>query len=157
MAITRTVSRETNAEAHQPPGLTAVRPGVPTAPLTTSIISSDLCILGQQVTIISKGALQVDGELQADLHCAEIVVGPRAKVEGTVVGRKVSIEGEVIGVVRGVEVELKPTARVDGEIYHQSLAIAAGSYFEGKARRPQDTQELLPVLDRAAHDKRNAA
>jgi cytoskeletal protein CcmA (bactofilin family) len=134
-----------------------MRPVAP-GPLTTSVISNDLCILGTQVTIITKGALQVDGELQADLHGIEIVIGKNGRVEGTVVGQKVSIEGEVVGVVRGLDVELKDTAKVDGEIYHQTLAIAAGSYFEGKARRPKDSQELMPILDRAAHEaKRTAA
>jgi len=159
MALGRSFTREGNGtETRQAPAAASLRPVAPGTPLTTSVISNDLCILGTQVTIITKGALQVDGELQADLHGIEIVIGKNGKVEGTVVGQKVSIEGEVVGVVRGLDVELKNTARVDGEIYHQSLAIAAGSYFEGKARRPKDTQELMPILDRAAHDaKRSAA
>jgi cytoskeletal protein CcmA (bactofilin family) len=159
MALGRSFTRDSNgAEPRQSPPPAPLRPAAPGTPLTTSVISNDLCILGTQVTIITKGALQVDGELQADLHGIEIVIGKNGRVEGTVVGQKVSIEGEVIGVVRGLDVELKDTAKVDGEIYHQTLAIAAGSYFEGKARRPKDTQELMPTLDRAAHDaKRTAA
>ncbi len=160
MALGRTFSREPNGAEPRPPSLAsaAMRPVAPQGPLTTSVISNDLCILGTQVTIITKGALQVDGELQADLHGIEIVIGKNGRVEGTVVGQKVSIEGEVVGVVRGLDVELKDTAKVDGEIYHQTLAIAAGSYFEGKARRPKDTQELMPTLDRATHEaKRTAA
>lgn len=160
MALGRTFSREPNGAEPRPPSpaSSAMRPVAPQGPLTTSVISNDLCILGTQVTIITKGALQVDGELQADLHGIEIVIGKNGRVEGTVVGQKVSIEGEVVGVVRGLDVELKDTAKVDGEIYHQTLAIAAGSYFEGKARRPKDTQELMPTLDRATHEaKRTAA
>ena len=157
MALGRTFTREPNGAEPRPPSPAPMRPVAP-GPLTTSVISNDLCILGTQVTIITKGALQVDGELQADLHGIEIVIGKNGRVEGTVVGQKVSIEGEVVGVVRGIDVELKDTAKVDGEIYHQTLAIAAGSYFEGKARRPKDAQELMPTLDRAAHEaKRTSA
>jgi cytoskeletal protein CcmA (bactofilin family) len=131
------------------PALTAVPP-LPSA-AHTSIIGSDLTIVGQQITIITKGCLRVDGEVCADLHGAEIIIGESGKVTGTVVGEKVSVRGEVNGAVRGVRVELQSKARVQGEVHHQTLAIAEGAHFDGRVRRPQDREELLPVLDPAAH------
>lgn len=120
----------------------------------TSIISSDLSIVGQQITIITKGSLQVDGEVCADVHGKEIIIGETGKVTGTVVGERVCVKGEVNGAVRGVKVELQSKARVQGEVHHQTLAIAEGAHFDGRVRRPQDTKELMPILDPTAHSQR---
>jgi cytoskeletal protein CcmA (bactofilin family) len=131
------------------------RPALAAVPATASnhmsIISSDLTIVGQQITIITKGSLQVDGEVCADVHGNEIVIGESGKVTGTVVGERVTVRGEVSGAVRGLKVELQAKSRVEGEIHHQSLAIAEGAHFDGRVRRPQDSKELMPVLDPAAH------
>ena len=158
MAITRTFLREpSRAEAVRPPAPTPPRAAASDATLTTSVISNDLAILGQGVTILTKGALQVDGQLQANVHGVQIVIGQKGQVEGTLVAESVSIEGEVMGTIRALRVELAPTAKVEGEIHHQVLVVAEGATFEGRVQRPQDRQELMPVLDRAAHESRGAA
>ena len=158
MAITRTFLREpSRAEAVRPPAPTPPRAAASDTTLTTSVISNDLAILGQGVTILTKGALQVDGQLQANVHGVQIVIGQKGQVEGTLVAESVSIEGEVMGTIRALRVELAPTAKVEGEIHHQVLVVAEGSTFEGRVQRPQDRQELMPVLDRAAHESCGAA
>jgi cytoskeletal protein CcmA (bactofilin family) len=157
MAINRTFSRETSrAEAVQPPATSPICPPTSETTLTTSVISNDLAILGQGVTILTKGALQVDGQLQANVHGVEILIGQKGQVEGTLVAESVCIEGEVNGTIRALRVELTPTAKVEGEIHHQVLVVAEGSTFEGSVRRPKDRQELMPVLDRAAHESSRA-
>lgn len=112
-----------------------------------SVIGSDLTILGRDITIISKGTLQIDGEVQGNLHGKEIIVGDNAKVSGTVTAESVIVQGHVKGIVKGQKVALKGHALVDGEIHHQMLSIEEGATFEGRVRRPKDVAELTPTLD----------
>lgn len=112
-----------------------------------SLISRDLTIVGQQLTIITKGVLQVDGNIQGDLRGQEIIIGDHGRVTGTIAAEKVQVRGAVSGAIRGQSVMLHPTARVDGDIHHQTLSIAEGASFDGNVRRPKDLAELTPELD----------
>jgi cytoskeletal protein CcmA (bactofilin family) len=48
------------------------------------------------------------------------------------------VRGRVVGSVRGLRVTLQAQSHVEGDIFHQSLAIEQGAYFEGKSRRSDD-------------------
>jgi cytoskeletal protein CcmA (bactofilin family) len=110
----------------------AARPGERTAP---SVIGSDLTIIGN---LISKGEVEVDGEVQGDLHGTHIVVGEKATITGGIVGDEIVVRGHVMGSVRGKKVILQSSSHVEGDIYHQTLAIEQGAFFEGKSRRSED-------------------
>ena len=45
------------------------------------------------------------------------------------------MRGHIVGSVRGLRVTLQAQSHVEGDIFHQSLAIEQGAYFEGKSRR----------------------
>ena len=49
-----------------------------------SVIGNDLKIIGQGLKIIGRGVLQVDGEIEGDVHAAEVIVGERGQVTGMV-------------------------------------------------------------------------
>jgi cytoskeletal protein CcmA (bactofilin family) len=57
---------------------------------------------------------------------------------GSVIAEDVVVRGRVEGSIRGLRVTLQAQSHVDGDIYHQSLAIEQGAYFEGKSRRSDD-------------------
>ena len=50
-----------------------------------------------------------------------------------------------MGSIRSKRVMLQSQSRVEGDIYHQSLAIEQGAYFEGKSRRSDDPTAGLPT------------
>lgn len=103
--------------------------------MAPSVIGADLTIMGNAV---SKGEVQVDGEIQGDIHCASLLVGENAKVTGGIVAEDVIVRGRVAGSIRGMRVTLQSSSHVEGDIYHQSLAIEQGAFFEGKSRRAED-------------------
>jgi cytoskeletal protein CcmA (bactofilin family) len=43
-----------------------------------------------------------------------------------------------MGSVRGKRVMLQSSSHVEGDIFHQALAIEQGAFFEGKSRRSDD-------------------
>jgi len=100
-----------------------------------SIIGEDLSIVGN---VTSKGEIQVDGEIQGDVHCVSLLLGEKSRVTGGVVADDVVVRGSVSGSISGMRVTLQAQSHVEGDIYHQSLSIEQGAYFEGKSRRVED-------------------
>jgi len=100
-----------------------------------TIIGEDLTITGN---VASKGEIQVDGEIQGDIHCSSLLLGDKSRVTGGVVADDVVVRGKVLGSIKGLRVTLQSQAHVEGDIHHQSLAIEQGAYFEGKSRRSDD-------------------
>jgi cytoskeletal protein CcmA (bactofilin family) len=103
--------------------------------MVPSIIGEDLKITGN---VSSKGEIQVDGEIQGDIHCGSLLLGDKATVQGSVLAEDVVVRGKVMGSIRGLRVTLQAQSHVEGDIFHQSLAIEQGAYFEGKSRRSDD-------------------
>ncbi len=100
-----------------------------------SIIGPELIISGN---LSSRGDIQVEGEVQGDIHATHVTVGERAQITGGIIADEVVVRGHVMGSIRGKRVLLQTTCHVEGDVYHQTLAIEQGAFFEGKSRRTQD-------------------
>jgi cytoskeletal protein CcmA (bactofilin family) len=66
------------------------------------------------------------------------MIGEHGRLTGGIVADMVAVRGQVMGSIRGKKVMLQSSSHVEGDIYHQSLAIEPGAYFEGKSRRCED-------------------
>lgn len=110
-------------------------PSASASKMVPSIIGEDLTITGN---VTSKGEIQVDGEIQGDIHCGSLLLGDKSQVNGSVIAEDVVVRGKVTGSIRGLRVTLQAQSHVEGDIFHQSLAIEQGAYFEGKSRRSDD-------------------
>jgi cytoskeletal protein CcmA (bactofilin family) len=123
--------------ASGPPPL-AARPivaGRPGERAAASVIGPDLTIVGN---LVSRGEVQIDGEVQGDIHGTNIVIGERARITGSVIAEEIVVRGHIMGSVRGKRVMLQSSSHVEGDVYHSSLAIEQGAFFEGKSRRSED-------------------
>ena len=107
-------------------------PGPSASKMVPSIIGEDLKITGN---VTSKGEIQVDGEIEGDIHCGSLLLGDKAQVTGGVAAEDVVVRGHIVGSIRGLRITLQAQCHVEGDIFHQSLAIEQGAYFEGKSRR----------------------
>ncbi len=116
----------------------------------TSVIGRDLTIMGEKITIVSKGTLEIDAEIQGDLGGVELVVGEHARIHGTVAAETVVVRGEVVGAVRGSQVTLQSGARVEGDIFYSTLSIEQGAVFDGRSRHSHDQKELTLSLEHHA-------
>jgi cytoskeletal protein CcmA (bactofilin family) len=112
---------------------------------TPSIIGPELQITGN---LVSRGEVQIDGEVNGDVHGSHVLVGERATITGGIVADEVVVRGHVMGSVRGKRVLLQSTSRVEGDVYHLTLAIEQGAYFEGKSRRTEDPTAGFGFPDR---------
>ena len=100
--------------------------------MVPSIIGEDLTIRGN---VISKGEIQVDGEIEGDIRCGSLLLGDKSQVTGSVAAEDVVVRGHLVGSITGLRITLQGQSHVEGDIFHQSLAIEQGAYFEGKSRR----------------------
>ncbi|HKJ61444.1 MAG TPA: polymer-forming cytoskeletal protein [Hyphomicrobiales bacterium] len=112
--------------------------------MAPSIIGEDLTVTGN---VLSKGEVQVDGQIQGDVHCSSLIVGEKAEITGGIVASDVVVRGQVMGSIRGERVTLQSSSHVEGDIFHMSLAIEQGAFFEGKSRRAEDPIASAPKID----------
>lgn len=97
-----------------------------------SIISADLSITGD---LASAGEIQIDGTVEGDIQCSVLIVGVNGSVTGEIKAETVRLHGRVTGQVRAATVFLAATARMIGDVTHESLAIEPGAFMEGHCRR----------------------
>jgi cytoskeletal protein CcmA (bactofilin family) len=97
-----------------------------------SIISADLTIKGN---MSCAGDIQIDGHVEGDVDSHSVKVGEGADMRGTITAETVRVCGTVQGEIKAATVALEKTARVTGNIVHQTLSIEAGAYFEGQCHR----------------------
>ncbi len=112
-----------------------------------SIIGNDLSIEGQSITIRCKGSLRVNGNIQADLHSRNLVVGEEAVINGSIAADQVDVLGRVNGAIYGAQVTLHSSAQVEGDIHSRSLSIENGASFDGRSRKVANAAEIAPQLE----------
>jgi cytoskeletal protein CcmA (bactofilin family) len=99
-----------------------------------TVIGNGLKIVGN---VTAEGLVEINGQIEGDLHCTSLIVSPSAQVVGSITAERVVVSGRVEGPIQGGDVVLKPRAHVVGDIHHQSLTIEKGAYFEGRAAQAQ--------------------
>jgi cytoskeletal protein CcmA (bactofilin family) len=99
----------------------------------------------QRLKIISRGILQVDGEIEDDVQAAEVIVGEQGKMTGMVAGQQVVVRGKVDGIVCGKTIALQASSEVHGDLHHMSFSIEQGALFEGRSRRAADEAVRIPA------------
>jgi cytoskeletal protein CcmA (bactofilin family) len=95
-----------------------------------TVIAKGLKIVG---SVAAEGLVEVNGQIEGELHCTSLIISRQAHVTGTIAAERVVVDGRVDGPIQGGEVILKSQAHVVGDIQHQSLAIEKGAYFEGRS------------------------
>lgn len=120
--------------ARQQPVAAPVAP--PPRPKPASLFAQGLTIRGD---IVGDVEVHLDCVVLGDVKVGKLIVGPNARIEGSVVSQAMEIHGLVIGSVTAQSVRLYGTARVDGDITHEQLAMEPGAEFQGRSlkfRRP---------------------
>ena len=110
-----------------------------------TVIGDGLKILGH---VTADGLVEVNGQIEGDLHCTSLIVSPKAQVVGSITAEQVVVNGRVEGPIQGGDVVLKSQAHVVGDIHHQSLTIEKGAYFDGRAKQAHGANGRQP--DKAA-------
>jgi cytoskeletal protein CcmA (bactofilin family) len=106
----------------------------PSDPSPQSVIDASLVITGN---LQSEHDLKVDGEVNGDVRCSQLIFGRDATINGNIVADAVVVRGKVKGVIHADQVTLQDTARVESDIFHKSLLIEEGARVNGEIRRKE--------------------
>ena len=74
----------------------------------------------------------------------KLVIEKSAKVVGSVTSEDLVIKGRIIGPVFGKKVRFGSSARVEGDTFHETIAIEDGAYYEGSIKR-HATETAIPT------------
>ena len=99
----------------------------------------DIQMLGPQAVLegnlVFKGSLFMNGHAKGTIESrsGSIVVGEDAMLHADIFVRSATINGEINGTIRATErIELRPPARVYGELNAPIVLMDSGAIFEGK-------------------------
>lgn len=104
-----------------------------------SLIAETVEITGD---IVMAGELQLEGRIKGNLRCLALVMGETGAIEGEIHAETIVIRGQVNGSIHGHTVRLEKTAIVDGDVYHESLAVEAGARLSGRFSYLSETPKL---------------
>jgi cytoskeletal protein CcmA (bactofilin family) len=97
-----------------------------------------LNIIGQGTRIngdlISNGDFRVDGAIEGSVKVGQrLVIGGTGRILGNIEADSATVAGHIKGnlTVKNV-LELKPTAKIDGDIITNKMVIEAGAQFNGR-------------------------
>src|SRR6476620_5892008 len=110
-----------------------------------TVIAKGLTIVG---SVTAEGLVEVNRQIDGELHCTSLVIARGADVNGIVVAERVVVDGKVEGPIQGGEVILKSQAHVVGDIHLQSLAIESGAFFDGRSVQIRGNGQAPEKLER---------
>ena len=97
-----------------------------------SIISFGTKIKGN---ILSGDIIHIDGSLEGNIVCEELIIGSRGHVYGQVKAKNLSIYGLLQGSAEAENVVLAKSSRIMGDIVHNTIAIEPGAFIDGHCVR----------------------
>ena len=101
-----------------------------------TVIAEGLKIVG---SVTAEGLVEVNGQIEGEVHCTSLIISHKAHVSGTVEAERVVVNGKVEGPIHGGDVILKSQAFVVGDILHRSLTIENGAHFDGRSLKASAT------------------
>ena len=101
-----------------------------------SNISENLHIIG---TVFSSGKISFNGSIKGTLESKSLYVGENGFIDGKVEADEAVILGRIKGTLKGNKVRLASSSRIEGDTYHQVIAIEDGAIYEGSIKRIKST------------------
>lgn len=102
-----------------------------------SIISFGTKIKGH---ILGGDVIHIDGHLEGNIMCEELIIGSRGHVYGQVKAKHLSIYGLLQGSAETEDVIIAKGARVTGDVSYTSIAIEPGALIEGRCIKKQKAE-----------------
>ena len=112
---------------------------------TFSVLGSDVVITGNVSASVD---LHVDGKIDGDLKCANLVQGEASEIKGSVVAETAKIAGLLDGAIEAKTLIVHATARITGDVVYESITIENGGKVDGKlSHRRHGAAKVPPPLE----------
>ena len=90
-------------------------------------------------TVFSSGKISFNGSIKGTLESKSLYVGENGFIDGKVEADEAVILGRIKGTLKGNKVRLAASSRIEGDTYHQVIAIEDGAIYEGSIQRIKST------------------
>lgn len=107
-----------------------------------SIISFGTKIKGN---ILSGDVIHIDGNLEGNIMCEELIIGSRGHVYGQIKAKNMSIYGLLQGSAEAENVVIAKGARIMGDIVHNTIAVEPGAFIDGHCVRVQKDEPAKTI------------
>ena len=112
---------------------------------TFSVLGSDVVITGNVSASVD---LHVDGKIDGDLRCANLVQGEASEIKGAVIADTAKIAGLLDGSIEAKTLIVHATARITGDVVYESITIENGGKVDGKlSHRRHGAAKVPPPLE----------
>lgn len=117
-----------------------------------SIIVSDLNIKGD---LISKGSIEIGGNVEGNIKCSFVTIRKGANIKGDIYAENLIINGKVNGFMRAKNVSVTSFGDVEGSLHYNYLNVESGADIKGKLVKEKlqddvidsDDNEFIPEIN----------
>ena len=118
-----------------------------------SIVSENTKLIGN---LSSDGIIHIDGHVEGDISCDELIIGSKGSVTGSVTTNSLQLYGSLKGKTFVDNLFVAKSAKLIGDAVHNTIAIEPGAYIDGKCLKQGDPIPAeAPKPDLMLVDKRN--
>ena len=116
----------TASSSHQP-----VNGAKRAAPGGFSVIGADVIVTGN---VRATADLHIEGQVEGDLDCGNLVLGPDAAVRGQVRAESARVAGTIEGSVAIRQLVVEAGARIAGDVEYETISIENGAHIDGRMK-----------------------
>jgi len=112
------------------------------APAGFSVLGPDVVITGN---LRSTADLHIEGRIDGDLDCGNLVLGGEASIQGQVRADSARIAGAIEGSVAIRQLVVESGARISGDVDYESITIENGAQIDGRLRHTSNLKAAAPA------------
>jgi cytoskeletal protein CcmA (bactofilin family) len=118
---------DASASSTYQPAATAKR----TAPPGFSVLGPDVVVTGN---LRATADLHIEGQIDGDLDCGNLVLGSEAIVKGQVRAESARIAGTIEGSVAIRQLVVESGARIAGDVEYETVSLENGAHIDGRMK-----------------------
>lgn len=99
------------------------------------IISIGTKIIGN---ITDGDIIHIDGKLEGDVNCKELIIGPTGSVNGKITAKSLELYGELNGSLAVENLSIASTAKFIGDSVYKTIAIEPGAILIGNCNQKEN-------------------
>ena len=106
---------------------------------SVSVISHEITITG---SVTSSGNLIINGNVDGEINCESLEIGPSGVVTGTVKAGQCSLAGKLEGKLSARTVNILSTGDLNGRLSYGKLEIETGANIALKLRKTKQLSDI---------------
>lgn len=112
-----------------------------------SVLGADVTITGN---IAASADLHIDGRVNGDVACANLVQGADSVIIGNVKADSARVAGTIEGVVAIRQLSVERSARITGDVEYENLSMENGATIDGRMKRTTGTTARIETVQLVA-------